>query len=168
MTDLPGGWRAEAVMAGRPDRVVMRARRPGGSPVVVKATPPGAGWITRAALRREARVLESVRSDGVIALHGAIDRRGRTALVLDFVPAGSLADRPAVPDPDGLVTELTATVERLHRLGVAHGALRPEHVLVDADGHPVLCGFGSAHRTPDPDVDAHALTQLIRTIRSGA
>lgn len=166
MTDLPGGWEGEAVLAGRPDRVVVRARRPDGGPVVVKATTPGAGWVARAALRREARLLEGVRGPGVVSLHDVIDRRGRTALVLGFVPAGSLADRTA-PDADGFVAHLTATVDRLHRLGVAHGALCPEHVLLDADAHPVLCGWGSAHRTTRPDPDATALAHLVRSIRSG-
>ena len=83
-----------------------------------------------------------------------------------FVPAGALADR-AAPDPDLVVTHLTTAVERLHRLGLAHGALRPEHVLLEADGRPVLCGFGAAHRSRDRDPDATALAALIHTVRSG-
>jgi len=144
----------------------MRARRPGEAPVVVKATPPGAGWTSRAALRREARLLASAQGDGVVRLLDLLDRRGQTVLVLDFVPAGALADRTA-PDPELVVTHLTATVECLQRLGLAHGALRPEHVLLDADGRPVVCGFGAAHRTSSRDPDTTALAALIRTIRSG-
>lgn len=165
MADLPGGWTPEAVLGGQPDRIVVRARRPGEAPVLIKATTPGAGWSSRAALRREARLLESAQGDGVVRLEGILDRRGRTALVLGFVPAGSLADR-AAPDPDLVVAHLTATVDRFGRLGLAHAALRPDHVLIDADGHPVLCGFGAAHRTSNPEPDATALATLVRTIRS--
>jgi len=166
MTDLPGRWVAEAALGGRPDRVVVRARRPGEAPVVVKATAPDAGWAARAALRREARLLAGVQGDGVVRLLEVVDRRGRTALVLDVVPAGSLADHSA-PDPEPVVAQVTATVDRLHRLGLAHGALRLEHVLLDADGRPVLCGFGTAHRSTNPEPDATALADLVRTLRSG-
>ncbi|MET1050607.1 MAG: hypothetical protein ABWZ55_13365, partial [Acidimicrobiales bacterium] len=82
MSELPGGWTPEAVLGGQADRVVMRARRPGEAPVVVKATPPGAGWRSRAALRREARLLEAAQGEGVVHLLGVLDRQGRTVLVL--------------------------------------------------------------------------------------
>ncbi len=167
MDDLPGGWTPEVVLGGQPDRVVVRARRPGEAPVVIKATPPAAGWSSRAALRREARLLQSAQGDGVVRLLDILDRHGCTAIVLGFVPAGSLADRPA-PDPDLVVAHLTATVDRLRRIGLAHAALHPEHVLLDADGHPILCGFGAARRTTSPDPDGPALAALIRTIRSGS
>lgn len=163
MSELPGGWTPEAVLGGQADRVVMRARRPGEAPVVVKATPPGAGWRSRAALRREARLLEAAQGDGVVHLLDVLDRQGRTVLVLAFVPAGALADRTA-PDPDLVVAHLTTAVERLHRLGLGHGALRPEHILLEADGRPVLCGFGAAHRSRDRDPDATALAALIRAV----
>ena len=165
MSELPGGWTPEAVLGGQADRVVMRARRPGEAPVVVKATPPGAGWRSRAALRREARLLEAAQGDGVVHLLDVLDRQGRTVLVLAFVAAGALADRTAPdPDPDLVVAHLTTAVERLHRLGLGHGALRPEHILLGADGRPVLCGFGAAHRSRDRDPDATALAALIRAV----
>jgi len=167
MDDLPGGWTPEVVLGGQPDRVVVRARRPGEAPVVIKATPPAADWSSRAALRREARLLQAAQGDGVVRLVDILDRHGCTAIVLGFVPAGSLADSPA-PDPDLVVAHLTATVDRVRRLGVAHGALHPEHVLLDADGHPRLCGFGGAHQTTSPDPDGPALAALIRTVRSGS
>jgi serine/threonine protein kinase len=168
MTDLPGGRVAEAALGSRPDRVVVRARRPGEAPVVVKATPPAAGWTARAALRREARLLTRAQGDGVVRLLEVVDRRGRTLLVLDFVPAGSMAVRTA-PDPESAVAHLAATVDRLARLGLAHGALRAEHVLLDADGRPVLCGFGAVHRTTrTAPPHAPALPDLVRLIRSRA
>ncbi|HEY5887626.1 MAG TPA: hypothetical protein VIT24_07880 [Acidimicrobiales bacterium] len=165
MDEIAGGWIPEAVLEGQPDRVVVRARRPGEAPVLIKATLPAAGWSSRAALRREARLLQAAQGDGVVRLVDILDHRGSTAVVHSFVPAGSLADHHA-PDPDLVVAHLTTTVDRLHRLGLAHGALRPEHVLLDADGHPVLCGFGAAHRTTSPDPDGPALAALIRSIRS--
>lgn len=39
---------------------------------------------------------------------------------------------------------LATTLADLHEIGVVHLAVEPEHVLIDGDGRPVLCGFGSA------------------------
>ena len=165
MTEGPGGWTVEAVLASRPGRLVARARRAGGTPAVLKATLPGAGWAARAALRREARLLEVVRGDGVVEVMDVVDRRGRTTLVLGFVPAGALDRRPA-PDAEVLARRLEATVDHLHRSGVVHGALRCEHVVLDADGLPVLVGFGSARRSGSTAADTAALAHLLGTIRT--
>jgi len=167
MSEALAAWAVEATLATGPGRIVLRARRGNGGPVVLKATPPGAAWAVRADLRREARLLERCRGDGVVDLLEVIDQRGRTALVLGFVPAGTLATRPA-PDPDPATRCLEVIVDRLHRSGVVHGAIRPEHVVLDADGLPVLVGFGTARRSPDTSPDAVALTTLEQTLRSGA
>lgn len=46
----------------------------------------------------------------------------------------------------GLVAALATTVADLHQLGIVHGRIRPEHVVIDGTGRPVLCGFGGAGR----------------------
>jgi len=167
MPDPLSDWAVDATLATRPGRVVVRARRGDEAPVVLKATPAGAPWSARAELRREARLLEAGQGDGVADLLAVVDRRGRTALVLAFVPAGTLALRSA-PDPGAVSRRLETTVDRLHRLGIVHGALRPEHVTLDADGLPVLVGFGSARRSTDTGPDGDALASLRPTLRSGA
>jgi tRNA A-37 threonylcarbamoyl transferase component Bud32 len=167
MPEALAAWAVEATLATGPGRIVLRARHWNGGPVVLKVTPPGAAWAVRADLRREARLLERCRGDGVVDLLEVIDRRGRTALVLGFVPAGTLATRPA-PDPGPATRRLEVTVDRLHRSGVVHGALGPEHVVLDADGLPVLVGFGTARRSPDTTLDAVALALLQQALRPGA
>lgn len=167
MVDPLADRTVEATMAARPGRVVLRARRGDEAPVVLKATRPGEGWAARADLRREARLLEAGRGDGVVDLLDVVDRRGRTALVLAFVPARTLAERTAA-DPEAVAHRLEAAVHRLHRAGVVHGALLPEHVALDADGLPVLVGFGAARRSTATAVDDAALAPLLRTLRTGA
>lgn len=167
MPDPLAAWVLEATLASAPGRVVVRARRGDEAPVVLKATPPGAPWSARAALRREARLLDACRGEGVLELLEVVDRRGRTALALAFVPGRSLADR-SPPDPDAVFRRLESTLDRLHRAGVVHGGLRPEHVALAADGLPVLLGFGSARRSTETTPDHTALTELVRTLRSGA
>lgn len=167
MPDPLAAWTVETTLGARPGRVLVRGRRGDEAPVVLKATPPGASWSARAVLRREARLLDACQGEGVVELLDVVDRRGRTALVLAFASAGTLAER-AAPDPDTVTRRLEATLHRLHRAGVVHGALRPEHVALDADGLPVLVGFGSARRSTDPTPDDTALAQLGQTLRSGA
>lgn len=48
-----------------------------------------------------------------------------------------------------ILAPLALAVADLHRIGVAHGALRPSAVLFDDAGAPVLAGFGSARLIGD-------------------
>jgi serine/threonine protein kinase len=98
------------------------------------------------ALRSEAELLRRVQGPGVVELVGM--RGGDApALLTRWVGPRSLADVPVPMTPErsaAIVLAVAATVGRLHRAGVVHGDLDPTHVLLDADGRPVLCGFGSA------------------------
>jgi len=40
--------------------------------------------------------------------------------------------------------EVVEGIEALHAAGVIHRNLKPEHILIDRDGHIVLCGFGKS------------------------
>jgi serum/glucocorticoid-regulated kinase 2 len=40
--------------------------------------------------------------------------------------------------------ELVEGIEALHAASVIHRNLKPEHILIDNDGHIVLCGFGKS------------------------
>lgn len=133
-----GDHRVEALLGGRADHLVARARRPGERPVVLKASRPGTGWATRAELRREARILERVAGTGVVVLLDVWDRR-RTVLVLELVAGG-----PAPGIEDGWRHDLEQT---LAGRGVVHRAITLDHVLLDADARPVLVGFGNAEVT---------------------
>jgi hypothetical protein len=131
------GWTVEARLSPR----VVRARRGLEPPVALKATPPGSSWSDRARLRREGRLLDRARGPGVVELLDILEADRRTALVLAYVP---LHHPAAGPD------DLRPTVDRLTGLGIVHHALRPDHLLMTADGDLVLCGFGSAERLRRP------------------
>lgn len=42
----------------------------------------------------------------------------------------------------GVVAALASTLADLHAMGLVHGAVAPEHVVLDDDGRPVLCSLG--------------------------
>lgn len=48
-----------------------------------------------------------------------------------------------------LVATLAGALDYLHRRGVIHGRIGPRHVLVDAQGKPLLTGFGQPFTTGD-------------------
>lgn len=100
----------------------------------------------------EVAALERAAGEHVVPLLDVSAGEGRAVLVFPRLARGSLADVLAAPRPlagGEAVTALVPVVQalaRMHRAGVAHGALAPGAVLLRADGAPVLTGFGSAVR----------------------
>ena len=62
-----------------------------------------------------------------------------------------------------VAASLTATVADLHELGVVHGRLTPDHVVIREDGRPALCGFADAGRD-SPEADVTALATLYEML----
>ncbi|KAI9507392.1 kinase-like domain-containing protein [Russula earlei] len=71
-------------------------------------------------------------------------------MVMDFCPGGdlrTLLDRKGCLNHDlsrFYATELVEGLEGLHAAGIIHRNLKPEHILIDKDGHIKLCGFGKS------------------------
>ena len=71
-------------------------------------------------------------------------------------------DRQLAPgEVAGLGAALSNVVGDVHALGWVHGALRPEHVLLDQAGRPVLCGLGAARPVEGPAAIADDTRGLI-------
>lgn len=111
-------------------------------------------------LALEAEVLDRVRHPGVVEYVDVTDLDGDVA-ELDTVWVGghsleTMRCRSAA-QLASLMIGVTTTVADLHGMGVAHGSIKPSHVLVRSEGNPVLCGFGHTVElaTADPhDRDA--------------
>jgi hypothetical protein len=80
----------------------------------------------------------------------APDRDGRPALVLERLPAGGLdgllhrREHLAAGEAITILAPLAGALARLHDAGVQHGGVTAGAVLFDAEGAPVLTGFGRA------------------------
>lgn len=102
-----------------------------------------------ARLEREAAQLEASRHPGVVDLVG-IDGHGVGAMLLtahvDGPTLGRVGRLP-LEEAAGLLAALATTLADLHELGVVHGAVSPDHVIVGAGGRPILCGFAYGGRT---------------------
>jgi hypothetical protein len=119
-----------------------------------------------AALTHEADLLRRSAHPGVVAVVSFTSTLDRAELVLTAPSEYTVAER--MPESIGACLDFVAAiadiVADLHAIGVAHGAIRPDHVLVTEHGQPVLCGFGSAQTVVDPQLfaaDVVAIGELL-------
>lgn len=101
-----------------------------------------------ARLRTEAQLLEAARHPGVVDLVG-VDGTGVGSMLLTaHVEGPTLAAVGPLPleEAAGLLAALASTLADLHELGLVHGAVCPEHVIVGPGGRPVLCGLAYGGR----------------------
>ncbi|KAH9983244.1 kinase-like domain-containing protein [Russula compacta] len=90
----------------------------------------------------------------VIKLWRSFHDKESLYMAMDFHPGGDLATQLARwgrLDHDQCrfyAAEIVEGIEGLHTAGVIHRNLKPEHILIDRDGHIVLCGFGACKRFP--------------------
>lgn len=130
----------------------------GSGPVITRsATGPAA-----ARLRAVAERLARAAHPGVVQLVSSAgsDDRWEVQLVHAGRPVELLAPLPST-QVAGLAAAVAATLADLHATGVVHGHLDGSHVLVSADGRPVLCGFGADDGGAAPPDDVAALGALI-------
>jgi hypothetical protein len=135
------------------------------APDVVKvATVP----LARQRLRREASALRRAAHPDVAQLALFVDLAERTELRLRT--AGD-RDLVTMPPPDGptalaLGASLASTVADLHAVGVVHGRLTPDHVVIGPTGRPVLCGLSGARDASDAAIaeEVRALATLLEVL----
>jgi hypothetical protein len=136
-----------------------------------------------ARLRREAVALDHARHPGVVELIG-LEHPGE--LRLRAVDGPCLADSLGAGRAPWTVTELLAfaaeaatTVADLHDIGVIHGQLTAQHVLIGSERRPVLCSLSHGADGPEgdadgpegdaagPEGDVAALGQLLAQSKAG-
>jgi len=112
----------------------------------------GASAEEAARLAREAELLDVARHPGVVELVG-VDGSGVGSMLLTaHVEGPTLAAVGPLPleEAAGLMAALAGTLSDLHGLGIVHGAVCPEHVIVGPGGRPVLCGLAYGGKVGDP------------------
>jgi serine/threonine protein kinase/WD40 repeat protein len=108
----------------------------------------------RERLRREARILASLRHPGIVAIHDAIEDDGCLGFAMELVDGGDLATVTASgPLPQRtaalLMTQIADAITYAHGQGVLHRDLKPSNVLMGADGSPKVTDFGLARLMAD-------------------
>jgi len=113
-----------------------------GRTIVVKA---GVGDLVERR-RQEAEFLRRARHPGVVELLGVHETDERIELHLAHVPGPTLSTHPPLPTPRlaRIGSALAATLADLHGLGVVHGNICADHVLVTSTDRVVICGLSDA------------------------
>ncbi|MCQ3812889.1 MAG: hypothetical protein KTU85_00505 [Acidimicrobiia bacterium] len=115
-------------------------------------------------LRHEAQLLQRLEHPGIVQFVELVEGEN-VELYLAFVSPDSWSTTPPTNSAEIIesLASLTSTVADLHNLGTAHGALRPEHVLVAPDKRPILCGLGDATAATDASCasDLEGIAKLI-------
>ncbi len=103
-------------------------------------------------LVREAELLDAARHPGVVELVGVDGSGVGSMLLTGHVEGPALAAVGPLPleEAAGLLAALASTLADLHELGLVHGAVCPEHVVVGHGGRPVLCGLSYGGRAGEP------------------
>src|SRR4051794_25228062 len=122
-----------------------------------------------ARLAHEADVLDALRGPGVVELV-SFDADDDDHAELRTAWAGhhtmATIGTPPVATAARLMTELAETVARVHDLKIAHTRLTPDHVVLTAEGRPILCGCGRASRgdARSMESDVIALGELLTSM----
>lgn len=146
-------------------------------PVTMVATKRAETAVDATRLRREARILDAARHPGLTeALAPIAGAEPEVALQLRVVAGRTLSLIDSLADGEiaGLGAAIATTVADLHDLGIVHGALTADHVIVEPSGCPIICslGRGSAGRETSagpvpPDDVASLATMLLDRLAPG-
>ena len=126
-----------------------------------------------ARFEREAQVLASLNHPNIGHIYGFEDSGAMHALVLEFVPGPTLADRiarGAMPLDEALpiARQIAEALEAAHDQGVIHRDLKPANIKVRPDGAVKVLDFGLAKLTETPAVSGAAGPSQSPTLMSPA
>ena len=94
---------------------------------------------------REARVAASLSHPNLVRVFDFAEAGERPYLVMELVPGddlGALTARGEQVDRSRLARQLLAALAHIHRAGIIHRDIKPQNVLIDADGRAKLTDFG--------------------------
>ncbi len=122
-------------------------RRSDGVEVAIKFHRSGVLAGARERVRREAALLARLSIPGLVPILDVVDDPEGLALVYPLVagvPIGArvAARRPGPAEVAAWVASLGESLDALHREGCVHRDVKPENILVDDSGRPVLIDYG--------------------------
>jgi hypothetical protein len=114
----------------------------------------------------EAQLVAGLEHPHVVPLYDYWREPGAAYLVMRLVGGGTLADAllpGALPPPRAatVFAQLSGALAAAHRAGVVHGDVKPENVLLDANGNAYLSDFGVAVAVGSEGDDDGAIPSIV-------
>jgi serine/threonine-protein kinase len=104
---------------------------------------------------REAERASKVKSPYVAAIYDVLESGGQIYLVMEYVAGRLLRERlrepVSVQEFLGIAVPCTEALESAHREGIVHCDIKPENIMLTADGSVKVLDFGVAKRLPKSD-----------------
>lgn len=114
------------------------------------------------AILREIEIMKALRHSQLVDLVSTYQDETHIHMLMRLVPCGELWDRMHIEDDQGIwssglpndhakfyAMSIADTLSFIHSRGVIYRDLKPENVLIDIDGYPVIVDFGFAKFCPD-------------------
>ncbi len=95
--------------------------------------------------------------DGVVKVTDVFEENGTSYFVMDYIDGQSLqsliSQRSRLPESEALriITEAGQALERVHKRGCLHLDIKPDNIMIGADGHPLLIDFGVSKQYTEED-----------------
>lgn len=111
-------------------------------------------------IRHEKVVLLEVSHPRIVNLYGTMQDEESVYLIMEFVPGGELFSHLCqmeyfdIPTTRYYVAQLVTAIARLHSVNIAYRDIKPENLLLDAQGQLKLTDFGFARRMEDLSVSS--------------
>ncbi len=99
--------------------------------------------------RVEAEAAANLQHPHIVAIHEIGEHEGRHYFSMDYIEGKNLAEHAqplSVRETAQLVKQLAEAVHYAHQRGTLHRDLKPQNVLIDAQGQPHITDFGLAKR----------------------
>jgi predicted Ser/Thr protein kinase len=112
--------------------------------------PPAAAKVARERMRREVQVVRGLSHENIVAVYDFVEDGPWSFIIMEYVAGPDLHVRvrergPLAPDQAvRLGRDIAAALGTAHRHGILHRDVKPQNVLLDADGRYRLTDFGSA------------------------
>ena len=122
-------------------------------PVAIKVLPPELAYDSAIRLRftREAQTSAQLSHPHIVPIYDVGERSGVAYFVMAHVTGGNLATllgrapRPPIEEVRRIVREIADALECAHERGVVHRDIKPDNILLDADGgRAMVTDFGIA------------------------
>jgi len=112
-------------------------------------------------VRAERDVLSEAKNEWIVDLKFSFQDQNYLYLGMEFLPGGDLMSllmaRDILPEQEAkfYAAEIVLAIESVHKLDCIHRDLKPDNVLIDADGHIKLSDFGLSKKLDLKLLDNH-------------